>query len=286
MVDIVVRPRGPHHPGSDTASGIVATPGGSAANQAVALSAAGAEAHLVASVGDDEVGRAAARALAAKGVLGHLRARSGVATGMVVALVGAEGQRSMYTDRGANLLLDEPALDEPGLWEAGRHLHLSGYVLLDDATRPAGLGALARARAAAMTTSVDPSSAGPLAAVGPEAFLRWCEGVDWLCANRDEGEILTGAEAPEEIAARLRQRFREVTLTDGSRGAYFSGPGPRVLHVAGTPVEVVDTTGAGDAFTGTFLAQRLGGRSPQDALKAGVIAGGAVVTLAGARGWH
>jgi sugar/nucleoside kinase (ribokinase family) len=91
MVDIVVRPQGPHHPGSDTASRIVATPGGSAANQAVALSAAGAEAHLVASVGDDELGRAAVRALAGTGVIGHLRARSGVATGMVVVLSGPKG---------------------------------------------------------------------------------------------------------------------------------------------------------------------------------------------------
>jgi sugar/nucleoside kinase (ribokinase family) len=134
-----------------------------------------------------------------------------------------------------------------------------------------------------MTTSVDPCSAGPLAAVGPEAFLQWCEGVDWLCANRDEGEVLTGAAAPEEISARLRQRFREVTLTDGARGAYLSGAGPRLLHVTAPVVEVVDTTGAGDAFTGTFLAHRLGGGSPRDALAAGVAAGGAVVTLPGAQ---
>ena len=110
IVDVVVRPLGPFNRGSDTPCRIVVTPGGSASNQAVALVAAGAEAHLVGVVGDDELGRAAARALAAAGVVLHLRVASAQPTGVVVALVDASGQRSMLTDRGANLHLDEPGL--------------------------------------------------------------------------------------------------------------------------------------------------------------------------------
>jgi len=250
------------------------------------MAASGAEAHLIASAGDDELGRAAVAALAEAGVALHVASHPGVSTGMVVALVDESGHRSMYTDRAANLLLSTTALDVAGLWAPGRHLHLSGYVLLDRASRPAGLAALSRARSAGMSTSVDPCSAGPLAAVGPAEFLQWCEGVDWLCANEQEGMVLTGAEGPEEIVASLRGHFREVALTAGAGGAYFAGAGPAVLHVAGEAVRVVDTTGAGDAFTGTFLARRLSGASAVQAMNAAVSAAGAVVTAPGARRWR
>ncbi len=284
IVDVVVRPLGPFHRGSDTASRIAVTPGGSASNQAVALAAAGAVAHLVGVVGDDELGRAAARALAAGGVEVHLRVEPGRPTGVVVALVDAAGQRSMLTDRGANLDLDERDL-APGLLSAGRHLHLSGYELLDEATRPAARAALALAAASGMTRSVDPCSAGPLAGVGRANFLAWTEGLDWCCANLDEGRALTGAGRPEEVLAGLRRHYREVALTLGPEGALFSGPGAAQLHCPAGPGAVVDTTGAGDAFTGTFLARRLGGDEPGPALRAALAAAARVVGAPGARAW-
>src|SRR5579863_7443659 len=111
MVDVVVVPLGPFNRGSDTASRVVVSPGGSAANQAVALAAAGAVAHLVAAVGDDEFGRAAGAALAATSVQAHLQLCPGQRTGVVVALIDASGERSMLTDRGANLGLATGALD-------------------------------------------------------------------------------------------------------------------------------------------------------------------------------
>ena len=138
MVDIVVRPIGPFHPGSDTTSRIVAAPGGSATNQAVAFARAGAEVHLVAVVGDDELGRAATRALAANKVQAHLEALPEERTGVVVAMVDPSGERSMFTDRGANLRLGHRTLPRE-LFGAGWHLHLSGYELLDELTRPAAL---------------------------------------------------------------------------------------------------------------------------------------------------
>ena len=233
IVDVVVRPLGPFNRGSDTASRIAVTPGGSASNQAVALAAAGVEPHLVGVVGDDELGRAAARALAASGVEVHLRVEPGQRTGVVVALVDAAGQRSMLTDRGANLHLDERDLG-PGLLGAGRHLHLSGYELLDEATRPAARAALALAAASGMTRSVDPCSAGPLAAVGPANFLAWTEGLDWCCANLDEGRALTGASRPEDVLAGLRQHYREVALTLGPKAPCSPGRARRSSTVPPT----------------------------------------------------
>jgi sugar/nucleoside kinase (ribokinase family) len=284
MVDVVVRPLGPFNRGSDTASKIVVAPGGSGTNQAVALAASGAQVHLVAVVGDDELGRAATRALAATGVEAHLQVVRGQRTGVVVAVVDSSGERSMLTDRGANLLLKEQAL-EHGLLAAGRHLHLSGYELLDDATRPAALSALALAAASGMTRSIDPCSAGPLAVVGETAFLAWTTGVEWCCANLEEGRALTGMTQPEQVLAALRRYYREVTLTLGAAGALFSGPGTELLHCPAGPADVTDTTGAGDAFTGTFLARRLSGDEPEAALRAGLAAAALVVTAFGARNW-
>jgi ribokinase len=284
IVDVVVRPLSPFSRGSDTPCRIAVTPGGSASNQAVALAAAGARAHLVGVVGDDELGRAAARALAATGVEVHLRVDPERPTGVVVALVDASGQRSMLTDRGANLGLGEQDL-APGLLGSGRHLHLSGYELLDEATRPAARVALELAAAAGMTRSIDPCSAGPLARVSPAAFLAWTEGVEWCCANLDEGQVLTGRTRPDEVLAGLRRHYGEVALTLGAGGAVFSGPGTEVLHCPAARAAVVDTTGAGDAFTGTFLARRLQGEPPEDALHAALAAAAGVVAAPGARPW-
>jgi ribokinase len=315
MVDIVVRPVGPFNKGSDTTSKIVVAPGGSATNQAVAFAAAGTEVHLVAVVGDDELGHAATRALAATGVYAHLEVLQGQRTGVVVALVDALGERSMLTDRGANRCLEKRHLSrghlakgvprsralgegeqgkgalgqgalEAGLFGRGRHLHLSGYELLDEATRPAGLAALELSAAAGMSRSVDPSSAGPLASVGASAFLDWTDGLDWCCANLEEGRILTGKQRPEEVLVGLRRHYREVTLTLGAGGVMFSGPGTELLHCPADRVAVEDTTGAGDAFTGTFLARRLQDEAPAAALRSGLAAASRVVTAAGARSWR
>jgi ribokinase len=284
MVDVVVRQAGPFNRGSDTTSRIVVAPGGSATNQAVAFAGAGADVHLVAVVGDDELGRAAARALAATGVQTHLEVLRGEPTGVVVALVDASGERSMFTDRGANLSLAKNTLLTE-LFGPGTHLHLSGYELLDEATRGAALEALEAAAAAGMTRSVDPSSAGPLASVGAGSFLGWTQGLDWCCANLEEGRVLTGQRRPEDVVAGLRRHYREVALTLGADGAMFSGAGAEFLRWPADRVAVEDTTGAGDAFTGTFLARRLWGDAPEEALRAGLAAAARVVSAAGARSW-
>jgi sugar/nucleoside kinase (ribokinase family) len=83
----------------------------------------------------------------------------------------------------------------------------------------------------------------------------------------------------------LRRHYREVALTLGADGALFSGPGTELLHCPAHRVAVVDTTGAGDAFTGTFLAGRLRGEEPGAVLRAALAAAARVVGWPGARPW-
>lgn len=284
MVDVVVRPVGPWAPNSDTPSAVDIAPGGSAANQAVALARAGARAHLVASVGDDPLGQAAAAALAGSGVDVHLSIVSGVSTGVVVAMVSPSGQRSMFTDRGANLALAPSSLPQP-LFRPGRHLHLSGYVLLDDANRAAGLAAWRLAGEVGMTRSVDSSSAGPLAGVGGDAFLEWTAGADLIFCNLDEGEVLSGRQGHEDVLGYLSLRCGQVVLTLGEQGALFSAGGGTRVHQRAQARHVADTTGAGDAHTGTFLSYYLAGQGPEPALAAAARAAAAAVERAGARSW-
>ncbi|MCU1492641.1 MAG: hypothetical protein JWO62_405 [Acidimicrobiaceae bacterium] len=284
MTDIVVRPKRALAFGSDTPSAITISPGGSATNQAVWLARAGAEVHLVAAIGDDEQGSAAERTLERAGVHTHLQRIGSRSTGTVVSLVDDHGQRSMLNDRGANLALTSSALPLE-IFEHGCHLHLSGYELLDGATRALGLAALGLAAEHKMTRSVDPCSAGPLAHVGAEAFLSWTSGVELFCGNLDEGRVLTGAEDPLEVADALSRSYGEVALTLGAEGALWTTDGSPAICLPATPTKVVDTTGAGDSFTGTFLAGWLAGSDPGGALQDGLDMAAAVVAEPGARSW-
>ncbi|MHB8506160.1 MAG: carbohydrate kinase family protein, partial [Acidimicrobiales bacterium] len=236
MADVVARLRAPLSAGGDTPASITVRPGGSAASLAVAAAAAGAEAHLFASVGDDSAGKGAAVALRSAGVRIHLT-RCERPTGTVVALVNEDGTRTMASDRGANRDVAVPDLFVPGA-----HLHVSGYVLIDDGTRPVGLAALHRAAAAGMSRSVDASPG-----VG-----EWLPEADWCCLNLEEGRALTGRDDPEHVATALLERFDAVALTLGASGAVVAQRGRSLLRRPAPPACLVDSTGAGDAFAGTW----------------------------------
>ncbi len=281
MADVVARLRGPIATASDTAARIERRAGGSAANVAAWLAMLGMPTVLVARVGDDREGAEQLAALDRGGVRTRVAVDAQRPTGTVVALVARAGGRSMVTDRGANLAL-APA-DVPGEeFRAGRHLHLSGYALLDAGSRPAARHALALARGAGMTVSVDPSSAEPLARVGADRFLGWTRGAGTCLANLDEARVLTGLRMAAAAARALTARYGEVVVTLGARGALWAGAG-EVVRVPVTPAAVVDTTGAGDAFSAGFLAARLSGAPAPAALRAGADLAARAVARTGAR---
>jgi len=257
MVDVVARMSGPLAVGSDTGASVSYRPGGAGANVAAWLAVAGAPVRLVARAGDDDAGRGAVEKLSGHGVdvscVAFDRERP---TGTCVVLVAPDGERTMLPDAGANAALsadDLPAFDGRG------HLHVAGYTLLRDGPpREAAREALRRARAGGATISLDPSSAAPLRAFGPERFLDLAGPVDLLLPNRDEAEVL-GA---------LTARAGEVVVTLGPDGAVWTDGAHEVAAPAVAGAPVADTTGAGDAFTAGFLAAWLDGAAPADALGA------------------
>jgi sugar/nucleoside kinase (ribokinase family) len=169
LTDVVVRAAGAPTHGGDTRAAIDVRPGGSGANQAAWLAAHGSAVDVVGRIGRDPLGQLNADDLRRRGVRTHLTRDEAHATGMVVVLVSPDGERTMLTDRGASRHLDTP--DVPAeLFQPGTHFHLSGYVLLDAPSRPAALHALALARQAGLSVSVDPVASTLIREAGAERF--------------------------------------------------------------------------------------------------------------------
>jgi len=164
----------------------------------------------------------------------------------------------------------------------GSHLHVSGYTLLGAGSRAAGLAALARAAMAGASVSVTASSSAPLAEAGTQAFLTWTAGADLLIANAAEAYVLSGRPDVRAAAMWLAEHYREVVVTAGEAGAVWSD-GLMVATAAAGRLDVVDTTGAGDAFTAGYLAEWLVNPEPETALAAGNRLAATAVRTKGAR---
>lgn len=285
MTDVVAQVDDPLALGSDTAAQVVTRQGGAGGNVAAWLAALGTPVLLVGQVGDDPFGREAVDVLTASGVRPALVIDPVRPTGTCVVLVGRDGERTMLPDAGANSGLTRSALPLAAI-RGARHLHLSGYTLLNPGSREAGLAALAVAHHAGVPTSVDAASSAPLEAVGGKEFLRLTEGVDLALCTLDEADVLVGSRDPDVAAARLTATYPQVVLKLGADGARWSGADDPSGHRVAACLPrfgVVDTTGAGDAFAAAYLSAVVAGRTVEEALGAGCTLASRVVTRVGTR---
>ena len=266
--DIVVGLSGPPAVGTDTPVRIERTRGGSAANVAAAAATAGCPTRFIGRVGTDVAGQALVDGLAGLGV--DVRVQRGGRTGTIVVLVEQGGERTMLPDRGA---AQELADIEPAWLDGVTWLHVPAYSLCAEPIGAASLDAVGRVRRAGGQVSVDVSSVAVVEAFGVRRFSALLDGLE-----------------PDVVFANAA----EASLVDGLRPALLvvkAGAGPLVLHgadghletVGVTPVErVVDSTGAGDAFAGGFLAATLAGSSPGDAARAGAALAARTLPVVGA----
>lgn len=271
-------------PGSDTPADVHLTGGGSAANTACWLAGLGCPVTLVGVVGDDPAGTDRVAELSAAGVGTAVRRAPGARTGSVVVLSHGQ-ERTMLCDRGANSRLSTVDVDAalaatPDL----AHLHLSGYALFDGASRDAARYALDAAADRGAGTSVDAASAGPLGRVGATAFLSWVHRADVLLANQAEARVLAGHDGPPEALARtLTGYVPRVVVKLAEVGAVWAERDGEPVTVPARPVDVVDPTGAGDAFAAGLLHAWLAGASPVEAVRAGHRLGARAVGTPGGR---
>lgn len=284
VTDVVARHRGPLASGTDTVSVIRTLPGGAGANVACWAAHGGCQdVRLLGRVGAESVAWHE-RELTACGVRPRLVVDPQAATGTVICLVdtGAAAERTFLTDSGASLRLDPGDWSDALLDGIGR-LHLSGYLLFSETGRALVGTASASARARGVPVSLDPASAGFLAELGVDRFLSLVERVDVLLPSRDEACLLTGLPDAAGAAAELSRLIPLVISKQGAGGALVARDGTVVARVPAVPATPLDTTGAGDAFTGAFLAALLAGADAEAAAADGCRAGARAVERVGGR---
>ena len=281
MLDIAAVLPAPLALGSDTPAPIRFSHGGSAANTAAWLAALGVPCVFAGRVGDDPFGRDAVATLSSHGVIPRVSIDPVTATGVCLVLIGPDGERTMVPSAGANATLAAADLGAD-LLSAADHLHLSGYALLTEGSRAAGLFALRQAGAVGASVSVDAASAGPIRTVGPERFLGWIPAGALLLANADELAALTGTDDLAAGVAALVARGLDVVVKRGGQGSLLA-TAAGTWHCPAEPAEVLDSTGAGDAFAAGLLAARWGGAELVEALSQANRLGAMAVGKLGAR---
>ncbi|MEV8090153.1 sugar kinase [Streptomyces nigra] len=284
VTDVIARHDGPLASGTDTAAAIRTVPGGAGANVACWAAYRGcADVRLLGRVGADAADWHE-RELTAGGVRPLLVVDPQAPTGTVICLVdgGAAAERTFLTDSGASLRLGPEDWSEALLDGVG-HLHLSGYLLFSEPSRALVAAALRSAGARGVPVSLDPASAGFLMRLGADRFLEAVAEVDILLPSRDEARLLTGTADAVRAAAELSRRVPLVVAKQGADGALVARDGAVRARVPAEPAAARDTTGAGDAFTGAFLAALITGAGPEEAAREGCRAGAMAVQQVGGR---
>lgn len=250
------------------------TPGGGAVITAAHLAHLGRQSAVVARFGTDELSRALLPQIETLGVdLRFLDHHQDAGPQLTVVMVG-EKDRAFLSKRAGHA---RPATFEESLvWSDARHLHIAEYATLYEMP-----DACSAAKAAGLTVSLDPSWDETL--IRDPQFFERCAGVDVFLPNLEEAEALTGTRDPKKALAALASEFPAVALKLGADGAMMAHAG-EVIHLPSERVDVVDTTGAGDAFNAGFLHAWLAEASPREALAAGIAAGTRSVQAAGGTG--
>jgi ribokinase len=251
-------------------------PGGKGSNQAVATARLGAHSALVAMIGSDKLAGIATDLYAAEAVdTSHLTVRRERATGVGFIILNERGENFIILDMGANELMDAAAVDE-----AERRIARSDVVMaVLEIPTVAAARAMALGRKNGVRTILNPAPARPLSS-------DILADVDYLTPNESELRILLGRPADDpsssrELAAGLRrQGAGAVIVTLGRAGALILSDDLDVV-VPAARVDVVDTTGAGDAFNSGFAVALAEGRDLVDAVRFGVVCGGLACTKLG-----
>ena len=236
--------------------------GGKGANQAVAAQLCGARVSMIGRVGDDLFGPAALEALRSQGVnTEQVQTTGGVSTGVAPIFVESSGQNRILVVKGANERVSPADIDA-----AAEALRRTDCIILQlEIPVETVAYALHFARKAGIRTILNPAPAQPLS----EDMLRHA---DYLIPNESEAATLTGlpVSSIEEAQATSTQLqgmgARSVITTLGANGALLAGDG-RTEHISGFPVEARDTTGAGDAFIGSFACSLASGSDPETAIR-------------------
>jgi ribokinase len=235
--------------------------GGKGANQAVAARLCGANVGMVAKVGSDLFGPATIKNFEAQGIdATYVRIAEGVSSGVAPIFVDPSGQNRIIVVKGANDTLSPEDVDA-----AAPLLRKADTIILQfEIPLRTVYHTVKFARANGIRCIVNPAPA-------QRVDFKEAGGADYFIPNESEAETITGMpvhsidEAKKCAEFLLGQGMKRVVLTLGDRGALVAGPG-RMELIPAFKVQAMDTTGAGDAFIGSFAVFLSEGLPEEEAL--------------------
>lgn len=242
--------------------------GGKGHNQSVALAKAGASIWHAGMIGNN--GDALRTNLTRWGVNTDYLRTVPMSTGHSVIQVDSQGQNAIIVYPGANGRIDKNFAQE-----VLSHFDSGDYLLLqNEISALPDIMELAHARGMHIVLNPSPFNSG--ITVCPLKYVKM------FVVNELEGAALSGQSEPEAICGAIRNQYPDasVLLTLGAGGAVYDDG--QIIRQQAYPADVVDTTAAGDTFTGYFLAWRLGGKSADEALHAASIAAAIAISRPGA----
>jgi ribokinase len=254
--------------------------GGVGANCALALRQWSVTPKLIACVGHDPLGQMMLARLALQGVdVRHVQRTRQALTGLLYINVTPGGQRTFFGSRGANCYVQRHPGRSP-LLRSATAAALMGYSFLDATPERAAHQLIEavhnRGGWVALDVGMEPSQKIP------GKILQVAKKIDLLFVSSEEAAALTGARNPREAFRKLQQTgAHEIVIKAGKRGCLIADQNNLQL-VPAFAVRVVDSTGAGDAFTAAFLQARLRGWPVLEAAIAANAAGAVAATTIGA----
>ncbi|SDL20724.1 ribokinase [Tessaracoccus oleiagri] len=259
-------------------SDVVYSPGGKGANQAVAAASLGANVTMVGAVGNDANAEVALERLAASAVDRSRIRRTDAPTGLAIVVVDERGENTIIVAPGANALMDAAMVEE-----AADVVREADVVVMQAEIPVSGIE-----RAAELVAGRLVFNLAPVTEVPREVLRR----ADPLVVNEHEGRLalrmLTGRDAADStdeaiVDGLVAAGCRSVVMTLGSRGSIVHDGSGGAAAIPSAKVDVVDSTGAGDAFVGALVKGLAEGATLVDAARYASRVGAFACTRKGAQ---
>ncbi|MBX4911903.1 MULTISPECIES: ribokinase [Rhizobium] len=267
----------PHIAETLMGSGFTLGPGGKGSNQAIAAAKAGGKVTFISRVGNDAFGAMALAAYAEAGVKANVMQMEGVSTGAAFIFVDeVSGDNAIIVVPGAAGLISVEDV------EANRAAIESAAIFMTQLEQPleAALHGLSIAKSAGATTIFNPAPASVI----PDSIYGLC---DFIVPNEVEAAELVGHAIEIDEQARAAARVlvdrgaKAAVITLGARGVFYHTAGQSEFVPAFSAGNVIDTTGAGDAFLGGFATAISEGHAPIEAVRFGCATAAIAVTRPG-----
>jgi len=256
-LDVFVKAKENMKFGGDVEGFIKLLPGGAGLNIATWVKRAEPTTNviLIGSVGDDFIADYILNYARSEGLRLIVSRVNQKPTGKTLIFVDKTGERSMLSFKGANSFISIDSSDEKHIYHS-KIVHASAYTLLDNTQKTVSMQVINEAHSKGIITSLNLVAYNRMANKKQQRdIFTVLKKVNMLFTNLEEGKKLTNKNEPSEIIKWVIKKYGDVAIVTLGRNGCIAGNKNEIFSANSKNVSVVDTTGAGDAFVGTFLAK-------------------------------